>query len=556
MENPIGSKERNAYYLLISLCILVYLVGWQIPLMEIDAAQYANISREMLLNKSYLMLFDRGKDYLDKPPMLFWLSSLSMSVFGIGDMAYRLPSFLFSLLSIFSVYRLASLFYRARIALLSALVLAACQAMFLINHDVRTDTMLMGWVIAAIWQLAEWFKTGKWRNLVFASVCIGGGMLTKGPIALIVPILSFSPHFLLQRSFRQFFRWEYLLVIIIIGVLLIPMSIGLYRQFDLHPEKIMYGQRGISGLRFYYWTQSFGRITGESTWHENDSFFFLFENMLWGFLPWIIFFVTGLVYRCVQLVRNKFIISKNEEWISPGGFLIAYCALASSRAQLPHYIYIVFPLAAIVTGKFLHDLLYTDIFKRMLKPLYILHLIIYSLLLGALFLLITLPFPPVDWIATSSAVVSLLLVFILLRKKILPLPPLVQIPVFTILIINIFIDAVFYPRLLKYQMSIGVTAVIKEKKLNKDRFFIDMPDDEYTLHFYNNHFFKHLASADSLRTADCLLVSKAGYDSLDKSKYTVIYEGEGFHVSQLSLSFLNPATRKQETKPYFILKRN
>src|SRR5664279_2787420 len=153
---------------LIVVCILGWLAGWQIPLMEIDAVQYANISREMLLHKNFYQLYDQGKDYLDKPPMLFWLSSASMWIFGIHDWAYRLPSFLFSILSVYSTYRFALLYYPRRMALLSALVLASSQAIFLINHDVRTDTMLMGWVIFSIWQLAAWFLDKKWLHLLLA----------------------------------------------------------------------------------------------------------------------------------------------------------------------------------------------------------------------------------------------------------------------------------------------------------------------------------------------------------------------------------------------------
>src|SRR5580692_1435470 len=137
---------------LIGACALTYLLGWCIPLMEIDAVQYANISREMLRSGHYLEIFDRGKDYLDKPPMLFWLSALSMKIFGVHDWAYRLPSYLFALIAIYSTYKLAAIYYRREIALLSAVLLASCQALFLINHDVRTDTMLMGWVIFSIWQ--------------------------------------------------------------------------------------------------------------------------------------------------------------------------------------------------------------------------------------------------------------------------------------------------------------------------------------------------------------------------------------------------------------------
>jgi 4-amino-4-deoxy-L-arabinose transferase-like glycosyltransferase len=111
--------------------------------------------------------------------MLFWLSAASMRLFGIHDWAFRLPSFLFSLLAVYSTYRLAVLFYKKEIALLSALVLASCQAMFLINHDVRTDTMLMGWVACSIWQLAEWYQFNKWKNLILAAIAIAGGMMTK-----------------------------------------------------------------------------------------------------------------------------------------------------------------------------------------------------------------------------------------------------------------------------------------------------------------------------------------------------------------------------------------
>ena len=102
---------------ILALCILVYLIGmFFVPLMDIDATQYASMSREMLLTGNYLQLYDLGKDYIDKPPMLFWLSSLSMYVFGIQDWAYRLPSFLFSLLALYSTYRLALLFYKKEIA--------------------------------------------------------------------------------------------------------------------------------------------------------------------------------------------------------------------------------------------------------------------------------------------------------------------------------------------------------------------------------------------------------------------------------------------------------
>jgi 4-amino-4-deoxy-L-arabinose transferase-like glycosyltransferase len=78
--------SKNTFVLLLLACIGVYVAGvFMIPLMDIDAAQYASISREMLARNSFLQVFDLGKDYLDKPPMLFWLSALSMKIFGVHD---------------------------------------------------------------------------------------------------------------------------------------------------------------------------------------------------------------------------------------------------------------------------------------------------------------------------------------------------------------------------------------------------------------------------------------------------------------------------------------
>ena len=298
--------QQRLIVFLIFACICVYFLGaFKIPLIDIDAAQYANIGRVMLTSHQYLELFDRGKDYLDKPPMLLWLGALSMRVFGVRDVAYRLPSELFAVLAIYSTYRFALLFYKKEIALLSALVLAGCQGMFLMTHDVKTDTMLMGWAILSIWQLAEWFRHGSWGSLLLSCGAVAGGMLTKGPIALMVPVFAFLPHFLLRRSFKELIRWQYLLMLAIVLLLLLPMDVGLYRQFDLHPEKTVNGLTGVSGLRFYYWTQSFGRITGESPWRNNHPFYFLAQNLLWSFLPWVLFFYAGLAMEAFRLLKGR-----------------------------------------------------------------------------------------------------------------------------------------------------------------------------------------------------------------------------------------------------------
>jgi len=256
--------HKNSFIISLTAILLVYCIGaLSIPLMDVDAAQYASISREMLEKNSYLQLFDLNADYLDKPPMLFWLSALSMKIFGIYDWAYRIPSLLFLGIALYATFQFAKLYYNITTARLATLILASSQAFFLIAHDVRTDTMLVGWVMAAIGALAYWTVEKQNKYFYLAVIAIAGGMMTKGPIALVVPVLCFAPEWFCKKEWTYFFKPIYVIGIVIIALLLFPMTWGLYQQFDLHPGKIINHRPIPSGVEFYYWTQSFGRYTGE-----------------------------------------------------------------------------------------------------------------------------------------------------------------------------------------------------------------------------------------------------------------------------------------------------
>lgn len=550
---------KRSSIIILTLCAIAYLLGmFCVPLMNIDAAQYASISREMLERNSFLQVFDLGRDYLDKPPMLFWLSALSMKLFGIHDWAYRLPSFLFSVLAIYSTYRLALLFYKKEIAILSALVLATSQALFLINHDVRTDTMLMGWVIFSLWQLAAWYSTKSWLNFFLAFLAIAGGMMTKGPIALMVPAFAFVPHFMLRREWKQLFRAEYILGLVIIALALIPMSWGLYQQYDLHPGKLINNVPIKSGLKFYYWTQSFGRFTGENYYRENGYFTFLFENMLWSFLPWILFFLIGLLFDFGMLLQSRFKLTQNEEWISTGGFVITYCILARSQAQLPHYIFIVFPLAAIITAKFLYKLTYTDQLVIWRKALTVLHVIIFTAIWSALVALLIFPFVSIPKYVGCFAAIGLLAMFYILTLKKTGFPKLLEVAFFTIIGVNIFLNSAFYPTLLKFQIGNTVADVIAKQQLPKERVSIYGAGNDYTLHFYGNYIFKQKTNIAQLDSSDIIITPRDSV-AVVTTKFPaskILYNGRSYGVTQLTKEFLDPATRETVIDRYVIIKLN
>lgn len=537
-------------------CLVVYILAmWCIPVIDIDAAQYASMSREMLENNSYLKLYDLGKDYLDKPPMLFWLSSLSMRLFGVYDWAYRIPSVLMLLLAIYATYKLSLLFYSQTIAQLAAIVLASSQAVFLMVHDVRCDTMLLGWVTFSLWQLAAWLENNRWKHLIWAFVAIAGGMMTKGPIALMVPAFALVPHFILRREWKQFFRWEYIIGLLIVAVLLVPMSIGLYQQYDLEPGKIFHGKPVNSGLRFYYWTQSFGRYTGENVFNEMNHFTFLLENMLWSFLPWIFFFFGGLILAVRELWMKRFRISGKEEWMTTGGFIITYCILARSQAQLPHYIFVVLPLAAIIAARFLHRMLFEQQWQIWRKIFSWVHGFVFVVLWAAVILLMFWPFPQMSIVLKILSIAGFLgCIWLFLQTRKIAHQIFIW-ALYTVIGVNFLLVIGFYPQLLKYQLGNTAASVIHQSQLDKNKVILYEIDESRALHFYGKHIFQRKMALDSLVDNEMVLTRKSTVPVLQQRfpDLSTIFEGEYFGVSMLTLPFLNPKTRSKETVSYVLV---
>ena len=550
------AMSRNFFiYSLLAACLICVIGMLGIPLIDIDAAQYASMSREMASTGNYLQLYDLGKDYLDKPPLLFWLSSISIQLFGVHDWAYRLPSILCLGLALWSVYRFTLLYYNELTAQFSVLVLASSQAFILMAHDVRCDTMLMGFVMFSIWQLAAWYQSNAWKHFVMAFIGIGLGMLTKGPIAIVVPGVSFAIHFLLQRNWKQFFRWEYIIGVLIVGILLIPMSIGLYTQFDLQPGKIIHGVPIKSGLRFYYWTQSFGRYTGENVFNEMNHFTFLLENMLWSFLPWIFIFLITLVLSIKDLIKSKFKLQIHEEFITVGGFILTYCMLARSQAQLPHYIFVVLPLAAIVTAKGLHQIYFSERFLKLKKVALYFHGFIFTLLWAAVNMIVLFVFtdmPVYVKIVTIIGTVYFLYLLFFYKGQ---APKFISLALYTILGVNFILNTSFYPRLLKYELGVSAAAFINQNKLPKNSVYLYEIDESRALHFYGNHSFERLFDSSLLTPGQILITKASSFTKLQQQfpGSTILHKNAYFGVSMLTLPFLNPATRDKEVTPYIIV---
>ena len=165
--------------------------------------QYASMSRELLRGENFLHLFDNGKAYLDKPPMIFWMTALFFKIIGVSEFVYRLPSIIFSLFAIYSTFQLSLLFYSKNVAKIAALILASCEAFFIMNADVRTDIYMIAPMVAGIWQLSAYFKYQQIKNLILGSIAISFAMMGKGPIGLVIPVIVIGTDPVIRGNIHQ-----------------------------------------------------------------------------------------------------------------------------------------------------------------------------------------------------------------------------------------------------------------------------------------------------------------------------------------------------------------
>jgi hypothetical protein len=279
--------------------------------------------------------------------------------------------------------------------------------------------------------------------------------------------------------------------------------------------------------------------------------------MLWSFLPWIIFFLTGLLFEVIGLIKNRGKLSDQQEWMTAGGFIITYCILGRSQAQLPHYIFIVFPLAAIITAKFLYRLYFTKELPVLGKILSGFHIFIFTLLWLLVIVLMAYPFAGIPKFVAGLAGLSLMFMLAMLFSKKENMPAILRISFFTIIGVNFFLNMAFYPTLLKFQMGSNAAEFINKQGISKDKVAMYGTDFGHSFHFYGQHIFP-LKMIDSLQPGDIVVAPKDSLISLQNhfGKTKVLYNGWSYGVTQLSLPFLNPETREKELGKYVIVYLN
>ena len=539
MTKPLLSSR--VYFFLFSLLGLVYIAGLFVPLMDNDSGHHADIALRMYLTGDYVNLIDHRGDYIDKPHFLFWTSALSYHIFGVTSFAYRFPSFLFTVLGTYSIYRLAKELYDHETGKLAALIAASSFCYILANNDVRMDAILTAAIAFATWQLVAFVNQRIFIYLLGAALGLAIGFSTKGHVGLVTPIAGLFFYILYKKDWTLFFDWHWLVVIFFFAVFISPVVYCYYLQFNLHPEKISQGIKGVNGVKYILWSHSFDRIQGAERFGkvgQQDHFFFL-HTFLWTFAPWCFIAFIALFIR----LKNSF--KRNEEWLSSGTFLLLAALINFSNFKLPHYLPILTPATALIVSHFFVSRWNNE---RWRKVFFIIQLSASLLLLLVAAIVNTWAFPINKTIVLIGLVVLLAIVFYFLLNKLLSnIQKAITVSVASITLFFFLANTNFYPQLLTYQGG--------KPLADKTRGIVD-PKNVYfwknafssTYNFYSSS--NRQVYPDSLKNMDqkfWIIYERSQQQNIDSLGFVFgrSFSVQDYEITRLKRSFIDPTTRSQ-----------
>jgi 4-amino-4-deoxy-L-arabinose transferase-like glycosyltransferase len=190
---------------------------------DVDAVQ-AQIARNMLVSGDWTTARLDGVAYLEKAPLIYWMMAGSYAVFGVHDWAARLPLALAVVLLCWSTYRFGRWAFDQEAGMFAGLVLATSVGLFLFTRILIPDAMLTLTITGAIWawlRLLEPDEQHPRRWAAGMGLCLGAGLLLKGLIAVVFPVLAGLAFMAITRQLFSAAAWKKLNLWIVAPVALL-----------------------------------------------------------------------------------------------------------------------------------------------------------------------------------------------------------------------------------------------------------------------------------------------------------------------------------------------
>lgn len=313
------------------LCIAIVALAWGLRnhrLLDPDEGRNAEVAREMAATNDYLVPHLDGLPYLDKPVVYFAAAAVAMEALGPTELAARLPAFLFTVGSIALVVWWARRRWGADAGWIAGVAFATMPLVLAYAQETIFDSTLAFFLTAAILAFAE-------DRPVLAWAAIGAGAITKGPVAIAVPLVALIPWRLLTgRPLRRLFP---IAGIAVFALVALPWFLAVTARLPEFPH-------------YAFVRETLERVTTKG-FHRTAPVWYYLPILLVGGFPWIVPAVARVRrWRWAWLARR----------VNPGAqesLLLACWVLGPllmfslNQSKLPHYVLPLMPALALAAAR-------------------------------------------------------------------------------------------------------------------------------------------------------------------------------------------------------------
>ena len=333
-----GNKFK---WLVVTAAILVYAGTLNHrPLYSPDEVRYALIPAEMMASGNFGLPTLNGLPYYEKPALGYWLTALSVQLFGDNAFAVRFPSALFTLLTAYLVFLTGRRQGNRREGVCSTLLYLCSGLVFAVGTFAVLDPPFVFFVTAGT---VLWFfyyteqKTRlKYLWLLLSGLSIGAGIMIKGllaPVLVFSAILTFS---LCKKEFRKFFVS---LLPLLAGILISAVP-GIVFMHKCAPDFWM------DFLLHEHWNRGLlGTGAGDS---RSQPFWYYIPVLLAGLMPPALLFPAGIA--AIRKRWKEFLLKDDLMLYSAVCCIVWLLFFTLVRAKLATYILVIFPFLFLIAG--------------------------------------------------------------------------------------------------------------------------------------------------------------------------------------------------------------